>query len=112
MELAQAVTPAINFDVLQDNLNQTGYNPQLNTLGGIVSAFVPYVFGLAGIVLFLYFIWGGFGIMMSHGDPKATAAGKDRITHAVIGFVIIFAAFWIVQILGLILGIPQFRNLF
>lgn len=104
--------PAIEFNKLQNDLNSTGYHANLNTLGGIVSAFLPYVFGLAGITLFLYFIWGGFTIMMSKGDPKATAAGKDRITRAIVGFVIIFAAYWIVQILGLVFGISQFKNIF
>lgn len=50
--------------------------------------------------------------MTAQGDPKGTAAARERITHAIIGFVIIFAAFWLVQILGLVLGVKQFGNLF
>ncbi|MBI2267936.1 MAG: hypothetical protein HYU80_00605 [Candidatus Blackburnbacteria bacterium] len=99
----------IDFNKLQES---AGLKPELNSLGSIVSAFVPYLFGIAGIILFLYLIWGGFGIMTAQGDPKGTAAARERITHAIIGFVIIFAAFWLVQILGLVLGVKQFGNLF
>lgn len=100
---------ALNFSNLQ---SAVGLRSELDSLGGIVSALVPYLFGLAGILLLIYLIWGGFGLMLSKGDPKAVEGAKSKITNAVIGFVIIFVAFWLVQILGQIFGIEQFKNIF
>lgn len=82
------------------------------TLGGIVSAVLPYLFVVAGLMLLFYLIWGGFGLMLSKGDPKAVEAAKGRITNAIIGFVIIFIAYWLVQFFGKILGIEQFGHIF
>lgn len=82
------------------------------TLAQVIDKVLPYLFGAAGLLLLLYLIWGGFGYMMSGGDPKAVDAAKKRITTALIGFVIIFVAFWLVQLLGLVLGIPQFGQVF
>jgi len=47
--------------------------------------------------------------MMSSGDEKEAEQGKNAITAAVIGFVIIFAAYWIVQIIEFITGVNIFN---
>jgi hypothetical protein len=99
----------IDFNQLQA---ASGVKGDLKTLADVVSAFVPYLFGIAGIILFLYFIWGGFGVMLAKGDPKAAASAQGRITTAIIGFVIIFVAYWLVQLLGLVFGLGQFETIF
>lgn len=99
----------VNFD----NLNQAiGLNQNLNNLGDIISAVIPYLFGAAGFLLLLYLIWGGFSYMLSGGDPKAAESAKQKITNALVGFVIIFVAYWLVQLLGMMFGISQFGEVF
>ena len=60
----------------------------------------------------MYLITGGVSLMTSTGDPKKVEAAKARITSALIGLVIIFTAYWIVQIVGYLLGIPNFGGIF
>ncbi len=101
---------AINFkDIADKAFPAPGALPakQDLTIGGIVSAILPYVFVLAGLLLFVYLLIGGFGLMMSGGDPKAMDAAKSKITSAVIGFVIIFVSFWLIQILQVIFGLTE-----
>lgn len=74
------------------------------TIGAIISAAVPYVFAFAGIGLLLMIISSGFTMMMSAGDAKKLEAGRGRLTQSIIGFLIIFAAYWIVQMIGIIFG--------
>lgn len=74
------------------------------TIGDIVSALIPYIFATAGILLLLYLIYGGYQFMFSRGDPKAVQQAKGVMTTALIGFVIVFVAFWLVQIIGRLLG--------
>ena len=81
-------------------------------LGDIVSGLLPYLFAGAGLLLLLYLIYGGLSLMLSRGDPKAVQSAKDKITGALVGFIIVFAAYWIVQIVGTILGIDVIRRTF
>lgn len=76
-----------------------------SNIGDIISSLLTYLFPIAGIVLLLYLLYGGYKYMLSGGDQKAIEEGKNIITNAVVGFIIIFVAFWIMQALGLILGI-------
>ncbi len=50
--------------------------------------------------------------MTSGGDPKAVQSAKSKITNALIGFVIVFAAYWIVQLIASILGLEAITNIF
>ena len=70
------------------------------------------VFTVAGILLLIYLMLGGLQMMFAKGDPKAVAGAWAKITNALIGFVIVFAAFWIVQIFGNVLNIPQILDIF
>lgn len=78
------------------------------TIGAIINDLVPYIFALAGLLLLFILILGGFELMTSAGDPKKMEAAKGKITNAIIGFIIIFAAYWLVQILEVIFGLTIF----
>jgi hypothetical protein len=73
-------------------------------LGKIIGDSLGYVFAAAGIGLLLMIISSGFKIMTSAGDAKKLAAGRASLTNALVGFVLVFGAFWLVQIAGIILG--------
>ncbi len=75
---------------------------RFTNLASIVTNALPIVFSVAGIILLLYLLWGGFDYLTSMGDPKKAESGRNKITNAVIGFIIIFAAFWLVQIIDYI----------
>jgi uncharacterized membrane protein len=81
-------------------------------MGDIINKLVLYLFPLAGILMLLYLLFGGYKYMLSRGDPKAIADARDTITTAVVGFIIVFVAFWIVQIVGVVLGIEQITVIF
>lgn len=72
---------------------------------GIISHALPILFVLAGLILFVMLIWGGFEMLTGAANSKSQEAGKQRITAAIIGFLIIFASYWIAQIIQAIFGI-------
>lgn len=82
------------------------------SIGAIISKALPFIFGFAGIGLLLMIISSGFTIMMAAGDAKRTEAGKARLTNALVGFLLIFASFWIVQIVARVLGWDASSSLF
>ena len=71
-----------------------------------ISQLLQYALTIAGLVLLAMIIAAGFTIMTAGGDPKKTEAGKNQLTTALIGFFIVFAVFWIAQILQVIFNIP------
>lgn len=83
-------------------------NPNVSSIGGIVSTFLNYAFVIAGLILFIMIIWGGFEMLSGAGDPKAQEAAKKRISAAALGFILLFTSYWIMQILGIATGASFF----
>jgi hypothetical protein len=77
------------------------------TLGGIISNILPNIYILAGIILFFLLVAGGLMFLISAGqeNPEGAAKGGQAVTAALIGFLIIFASYWIIQIIKVITGI-------
>jgi len=84
------------------------------TLGSFISVILPNVFMLVGLLLFLLLIVGGFGIIMGagSGDSQKVGQGQKAVSAAVLGFVIVFASYWIIQIVAVITGITELKNIF
>src|SRR5688572_3817050 len=98
---------AQNLDAVQ-NFAEIPFNYTIKTPADLISAALPYVFGAAAILLLVYLVLGGLGMMTSKGDPKAMQAAQGKITNALLGFVIIFIAYFVVQLFGQILGLDNF----
>ena len=78
------------------------------TLADIISKFIPYIYVIAGLILFAFLIIGGFNYLTSGGDPKKVETAQAKITQALIGFLIIFLAYWLGRILEIVFGIEIF----
>lgn len=106
MELAQ-----INFNALYGQIPgwSLGTSP---TVGNIITRLLPYLFTLAGLMVLVFLLYGGLSLMLSRGDPKATASARDKITNALIGFVVILTSYLIIQILARVLNIQSIKNIF
>jgi len=78
------------------------------TLWGIVSAALPYVFWIAGIILFFVLTFGGFNLLTSFGNPDKVKKGQQMIVSGLIGFAVIFISYWLIQVLEIALGINLF----
>lgn len=92
--------------------NQIGLKPGLTTVGSIINTVLPILFVVAGFFLLYYLVSGGFAIMFSKGDQRGVEAGKAKVTNAVVGFVILFVSYWIVQLLGEVFKIQLFKQIF
>ncbi len=75
------------------------------TPSSIFNDAMPYLFSIAGLILFVMLVWGAFEIMMGAGDPKNAESGKKRITAAVTGFILLFLSYWIGQVIQYIFGL-------
>ena len=104
MNLAQ-----VNYQQLEGSI---GLNFAGGNVGTIVGESLKYIFAVAGILLLIYLILGGFQYLTSAGDPKKAQEAQSKITQALIGFVIIFASYWIVQIVAAVLGLDKIGKTF
>lgn len=77
-----------------------------STLGDLVSLVVKLGFVLSGLLILFFVIFAGFQMVVGAGsnNPEATKKGQQAATSALIGFVIVFVAYWIVRIIELITG--------
>jgi len=82
-----------------------GFSFAEGTIGDIITDLLPYIYVLAGLILFIYLIIGGFSLLTSAGDPKKVESAQGKITSAIVGFLIIFISYWIIQILEIVFGI-------
>jgi len=105
--LLSQTTPAIDFDKLRATAFPAGSLPATAnlTFGTIISQAFNYLFVIAGLILLFNLIMGGFHLMVGATDPKAKETASKSITNSFIGFLILFGAYWIVQIVQIVLGI-------
>lgn len=102
----------------------TGFSPfagctnnEINTAFGCVSVsgtdfvttLLNFGIGIAGGIAFLLIIFGGFQILTSAGNPERLNAGKELISSAITGLLMIVFSVFLLRIIGVdILGIPSF----
>ena len=73
--------------------------------GTMVSRILAAAYIIAGVSLFILLIFGSFAIITSAGDAKKAEGGKAAATNALLGFLLIFASYWIIQIVEVITGL-------
>ncbi len=95
-----------NEDVSQPQAS--AYKDALSTPGGIVSRLLVFSFPMAGLILFTMIVWGGGEILAGAASKKSVDAGKQRITAAIVGFLLLFSSYWIIQIVEIIFGVVIF----
>ena len=93
----------------------TGTNPFANlsglTIGPIIQGLITMALIIAAIVFFFMLVIGGIKWITSGGDKAQTEGARNQITAALVGLVIVFAAWAITQLLGTFFGIEIFSNL-
>lgn len=109
MKIAQLDYQGINGPVGGFGIGAGRMAGSLSGTQDIISIFInillPYIFVLSGIILIFFVIISGINLMLAAGDPKKSEEGKARLTSAIIGFTIIFATYWIYEIVRYILGL-------
>jgi hypothetical protein len=80
---------------------------KIETVADVVGIFVNFLFPLAGVLLFVFLVWGGFDFLTSSGNPEKVKSGKAKITSAIIGFILLVLSFFVVRIVTYVLGLKD-----
>lgn len=106
------IEPLNLYDIQSKAFPSGNFNYPSVTIADIINKFLPYVFTITGILLLIYLTLGGFQLMFAAGDPKKVQGAWGKITNAVIGFVIIFVAYWVTQLIGKVFDISIINKIF
>lgn len=71
---------------------------QIDNIGTLISAVVGTLLIVAALLAFFYLILGGIQWITSGGDKAGMEAARNKITHAIVGLVIVGAA-WAIMLL-------------
>ncbi|MBN1618976.1 hypothetical protein JW887_06600 [Candidatus Dojkabacteria bacterium] len=81
-----------------------GPNISISKPMDIVNAIVPAIYGIAGVAVFGFFVYGGFLWITSTGEPDKIKKATDTMINAVIGAAIVVFAYLMTRIVSGILG--------
>ena len=76
-------------------------------LRNVISIF----FAVGGIGVVVYFIWGAVDWILSGGDKEKVSSARKKMTHAIIGLVLLSLSYVIINIVGEIVGFNPLVNL-
>ena len=98
-------TPGFNLGdklLFQGNTTASSAYP---SAGNLVNAILPNVYVAAGLIIFFMIVFGGFTIVANAGNSEKTKEGSKIITSALIGLLVLFASYWIIQIVQVVTGV-------
>lgn len=75
------------------------------TINEMISWAVTIIIVVAGLIFFFMLILGGLKWILSGGDKGQTEAARGQITAALVGLVILFSAYAIVNLIDLLFGV-------
>ncbi len=90
------------------HIAQSPLADDLSTPRGILSQVLAYAFPLAGLILFVMLVWGGFEILSGATTKKSLDSGKQRITSAIVGFLLLFSSYWIMRVVEIVFSVNIF----
>ncbi len=75
--------------------------------GFFLSSILPNIYVIASIILFILLIVSGllFIINAGQGDEEGAKKYQKTITASLIGFLLIFASYWVIEIIQTITGV-------
>lgn len=79
------------------------------TVPAIVSGLIKMALVIAAIVFFFILVIGGIKWIASGGDKAQTESARNQITSALVGLVIVFAAWAIIALIQTFFGINIFQ---
>lgn len=79
------------------------------TIPALISGLIKLALVVAAIVFFFILVIGGIQWIASGGDKAQTEAARNRITAALVGLVIVFAAWAIVALIQTFFNINIFQ---
>ena len=86
-------------------INVTPPPEAIKDFGYVISGGIRIAIMISILLCLIYLIWGGIEWLTSGGAKEGVAAARSRMTNALIGLVVVIAAYAITLILGHLFGL-------
>ncbi len=100
----------IRNPVLQGSLGSGSIETGGTTVGKIIGTLIGAIFIFSFLLAFFFLLTGGVSWITAGGDKGQLQLARDKIVNALVGLIIVGAAWAIFKLVGGFLGI-QFPNL-
>ncbi len=84
--------------------DQLGANP-IEAVVKIISTIIGFITLIAGIYFMFQFFIGAFGWLTSSGDKQRLTDAQNRLSHSLIGLIIVVATYAIMSIIQVVTGL-------
>lgn len=88
---ASSATNSLKF--VGENGNAPYMAADENKLAQIIGTIIQAMLGLLGVVFLVYMIYAGYNWMVAQGDEEKVTKAKETIQRAIIGLIVIIAAY-------------------
>jgi threonine/homoserine/homoserine lactone efflux protein len=107
LTLTLSLIPSV---LAQDTINLVDSSSQYNYIfslrpGAFVRTAINLTLGVAGVVGFLYLLWGGLQLITAGGDKDGIEKGRRKITFALIGLAATFSVYALMYVIQVLFGI-------
>ena len=69
----------------------------IKSIGEVTSQLMVPFFSIASFLVIMYFLVGAFKYLKAGGNKEDVEGGKQMITHAIIGFLLLMLSFLVIQ---------------
>lgn len=73
------------------------FNPAITDVGSFLSGLLNIALYIAAFMAFYWLIWGAFQYIFAQGRKEQLERARERIRWAIIGLIVIFAAYFIAR---------------
>ena len=80
---------------------------RITDIGLFLSSGVSLAIIIAGILVFVFLVWGGIQWMSSGGDKTKTEEAQKRITSALVGLAIVAGSWALIKIISYFFGVDN-----
>lgn len=77
----------------------------LSCIFPIIANLVYWAIGMAGTVALVMIIFAGYQFLFSGGDAKSVDGARKTLTYAILGLVLIFLSFFILNFIATVTGV-------
>lgn len=104
--LLQLISPAYAQVNIGEIFGPVKNSESFRTVGGFVSVLLPNILTVAGVITLIIVVASGINMIANAGSGDAQQLEKNQkaFTAAVIGLLLIFAAFFIIKLISIIVG--------
>lgn len=82
----------------------------LRCIPAVFSNLIRAALMFVGVVAIFFIIYSGYQLLTSGGDPKKVQGGRQTLTFAIIGLIVVLSSFLIINFIGVITNTSNCLN--